>query len=82
MLWAYFDESGEHHKETGHLTQLTVGGWIPTSETWKAFEGEWKLALERAEPRARTARGSLASFCAEKPPKVDCNVMGQEPTFA
>jgi hypothetical protein len=27
-----------------------VGGWIATSETWKAFEGEWKL-LERAEPR-------------------------------
>src|SRR5262249_15461916 len=49
MLWAYFDESGEHDKETGHLTQLTVGGWIAPCEAWKAFDRAWKGALERAE---------------------------------
>ena len=82
MLWAYFDESGEHHKETGHLTQLTVGGWIATSETWKAFEGEWKLALERTEPRGENSPGFPRLILRGEPPKVDCNVMGQEPTFA
>ena len=49
MLWAYFDESGEHDKTTGHLTQLTVGGWIAPSDAWKAFDEAWLKALDRAQ---------------------------------
>jgi hypothetical protein len=48
MLWAYFDESGEHDQQTGHLRQLTVGGWISSRSEWEKLESEWKSALDRA----------------------------------
>ena len=49
MLWAYFDESGEHDHVTGHLKQLTIGGWIGPRERWKQFDSEWAAALDRAK---------------------------------
>jgi hypothetical protein len=48
MLWAYFDESGEHEPETGRLKQLTIGGWIASGEEWTRFSKEWRSVLERA----------------------------------
>jgi Protein of unknown function (DUF3800) len=49
MLWAYFDESGEHDRETGHLRQLTVGGWIAPRDAWMKFDDQWERALKWAE---------------------------------
>jgi Protein of unknown function (DUF3800) len=49
MLWAYFDESGEHDRKTGHLRQLTVGGWIAPRDAWMKFDDEWSKALKWAE---------------------------------
>jgi Protein of unknown function (DUF3800) len=48
MLMAYFDESGEHDQQTGHLRQLTVGGWITFESEWQKLESEWKSVLDRA----------------------------------
>jgi hypothetical protein len=45
MLWAYFDESGEHDRTSGTLTRLTIGGLIASAEAWKAFDDEWAWAL-------------------------------------
>jgi hypothetical protein len=44
MLWAYFDESGDH-KQAGTLTRLTIGGLIASADAWKAFDDEWTWAL-------------------------------------
>jgi hypothetical protein len=46
MLWAYFDESGEHDPVTGHLVRLTVGGWIASCEAWQRFDEQWQNVLE------------------------------------
>jgi Protein of unknown function (DUF3800) len=45
MLWAYFDESGEHDA-SGALRAL--GGLVAPLEAWQRFEKDWRLAL-RAE---------------------------------
>jgi hypothetical protein len=49
MLWAYFDESGEHDRTTGHLRQLTIGGWVAPRAAWEKFDDEWAAALQWAE---------------------------------
>jgi hypothetical protein len=45
MLFAYFDESGEHDLTTGELIRLTLGGLVAPKEAWKSFEQEWRAAL-------------------------------------
>jgi Protein of unknown function (DUF3800) len=40
MLWAYFDESGEHGPKGG-LQRLTIGGLIAPIEAWREFDEEW-----------------------------------------
>ena len=44
MLWAYFDESGEHDA-SGALRALTIGGLVAPFEAWQQFEKEWRGAL-------------------------------------
>lgn len=51
MLWAYFDESGEHDKASGALRELTIGGLIAPQEAWQAFDVEWSAALARRDLR-------------------------------
>jgi hypothetical protein len=46
VLWAYFDESGEHIRKTGKLCRLTVGGGLSTFENWQRIEREWRAALD------------------------------------
>jgi hypothetical protein len=48
MLWAYFDESGQHDPNTGHLVRLTIGGLVAPDDAWRSFEIEWKAALDEA----------------------------------
>jgi hypothetical protein len=48
MLWAYFDESGEHDRETGHLRRLTLGGCIAPLDAWQRLDAEWNSALVTA----------------------------------
>jgi hypothetical protein len=50
MLWAYFDESGEHDPG-GRLTRLTVGGLIAPLTAWQAFEAEWDATLAKRNLR-------------------------------
>ena len=47
-LWAFFDESGEHHSSEagGGLKRLTIGGCIASFETWESLSLEWASALE------------------------------------
>jgi len=45
MLWAYFDESGYHDPETGHLKKLSFGGCLASCEAWEGFEAEWQAVL-------------------------------------
>jgi Protein of unknown function (DUF3800) len=45
MLWAYFDESGEHDKSSGHLKNLTLAGGIATCESWAKLSQDWGSAL-------------------------------------
>jgi hypothetical protein len=47
MLWAYFDEAGEHSGD-GRLATLTLGGWMAPLAKWEAFEPEWRGALAEA----------------------------------
>jgi hypothetical protein len=49
MLWAYFDESGEHD-QTPH--RLTIGGLIAPLSDWQAFEVAWDAALQRHNRRS------------------------------
>jgi hypothetical protein len=44
MLWAYFDESGEHGP-SGELRTLTIGGLVAPFEAWQQFEKDWRAAL-------------------------------------
>lgn len=44
MLWAYFDESGEHDA-SGALRALTIGGLVAPFEAWQQFEKDWRAAL-------------------------------------
>lgn len=44
MLWAYFDESGEHDA-SGALRALTIGGLVAPLEAWQRFEKDWRAAL-------------------------------------
>jgi hypothetical protein len=54
MAWAYFDESVTHRKRNdengkplGYVPdQLIVGGCVSSLEKWKAFEPEWRRALD------------------------------------
>jgi len=46
MLWAYFDESGDHDPASGALLGLTIGGLIAPLEVWQAFDEEWGAALK------------------------------------
>ena len=54
MVWGYFDETVVHRKvqiEGGHRylpEQLLVGGCVSSLEKWKAFEPEWRKAMEDA----------------------------------
>ena len=48
MLWAYFDESGEHDA-SGALSRLTVGGGIAPLEEWEALSLRWRVLLDRFE---------------------------------
>jgi hypothetical protein len=50
MLWAYFDESGEHGPSC-ELTRLTIGGLIAPLTAWRAFELDWDAALMRHNRR-------------------------------
>jgi hypothetical protein len=45
MLWAYFDESGDHDRSSGHLINLTLAGGIATCESWVKFSQDWGNAL-------------------------------------
>jgi hypothetical protein len=45
MLWVYFDESGEHDAN-GHLTKLTLGGSIASSEVWDIVSVKWERVLK------------------------------------
>ncbi len=47
MLFGYFDESGQHDRDTGKLDRLTVGGCIAPIEAWLEFENEWARILQR-----------------------------------
>lgn len=47
MLWAYFDESGHHCPQTGHLKKLTVGGCIAPFGAWETLSAEWATATIR-----------------------------------
>lgn len=51
MLWAYFDESGDHDQTSGTLTRLTIGGLIASEDAWRAFDSEWTSALLRKNRR-------------------------------
>ncbi len=46
MLLAYFDESGEHNRDSGNLSRLTVGGLLTTLENWQRISAEWNKVLE------------------------------------
>jgi hypothetical protein len=54
MVWAYFDETVTHRKVDGEADkppqylpdQLLVGGCVSSLEKWKAFEAEWRRALD------------------------------------
>jgi hypothetical protein len=46
MLSAYFDESGEHDTQTGHLKKLTLGGSIAKTETWDLLSEKWNRILK------------------------------------
>jgi hypothetical protein len=45
MLWAYFDESGEHDVN-GQLIKLTLGGSLATYETWGMLSEKWNKILK------------------------------------
>jgi hypothetical protein len=45
MLWAYFDESGEHDPQTGHLKTLTLGGCLAPSDAWDQLTADWDQLL-------------------------------------
>ena len=45
MMWAYFDESGYHDKDTGHLKRLSFGGLLASCQAWEGFEADWKAIL-------------------------------------
>ena len=45
MLYAYFDESGEHDKTSGRLARLTMGGALGTFALWQAFQADWEKVL-------------------------------------
>lgn len=45
MIWAYFDESGEHDA-SGHLKKLTLGGSVATSEVWDIVHDKWVRVLK------------------------------------
>lgn len=45
MLTAYFDESGEHDRITGHEIQTSVGGCLADAQAWQEFSKEWIAAL-------------------------------------
>ena len=51
MLWAYFDESGEHlpPDQGGHLTHLTLGGCVADVDDWRKLSSEWLIALDEAQ---------------------------------
>jgi hypothetical protein len=46
MLWGFFDESGEHDRQTGELTRLTLGGCWASFEQWETLSLNWATALE------------------------------------
>lgn len=43
-VWMKFDELGEYDAK-GNLVNMTLGGCVTTLEKWRAFDGEWKRAL-------------------------------------
>lgn len=45
MLWAYFDESGEHQKD-GSYKRLAVAGCVAPIEAWQSFSEQWALILK------------------------------------
>jgi Protein of unknown function (DUF3800) len=45
MIWAYFDESGEHDGETGQLRNLTIAGGVASCNSWAKLSLEWNNAL-------------------------------------
>jgi hypothetical protein len=48
MLWGFFDESGEHDRQTGELVRLTLGGCWASFEQWEDFVLKWAATLEAA----------------------------------
>jgi len=46
MMWAYFDESGEHDRDSGHLRRLTFGGALASCDGWLGLEPKWRAALD------------------------------------
>jgi hypothetical protein len=47
QLQAYFDESGEHDRVTGHLLRLHVGGVLAPTEEWCIIDEQWRDALRQ-----------------------------------
>lgn len=45
MLWLYFDESGDHDRETGNLVRLCLAGGLASFEAWEMFSMEWGETL-------------------------------------
>jgi hypothetical protein len=45
MMWAYFDESGEHGPD-GKLIRLTLGGFMAPWEAVQRLDQRWKAALD------------------------------------
>lgn len=64
MLYAYFDESGEHDPATGRLVDMTLGGCVSSEMSWSALTLEWNEALH-AEG---VSHFHMADFEARQPP--------------
>ncbi len=47
MLYGFFDESGEHHRTSGTLECLTLGGCIASFDQWQSFSVAWGEFLTR-----------------------------------
>lgn len=64
VLWAYFDESGEHARGSGMLRRLTLGCAIARREDWEALEVRWNEVLVDAG----IDQFHMSDFEARKPP--------------
>jgi hypothetical protein len=68
MLYAYFDESGEHDKTTGRLVRLTMGGALGTFAMWQAFETDLSGGVNFLDDKAWSHAGSRCGAIVTNPP--------------